>query len=67
MSEFGNVAFDPETLAILEGVFDEAWVSIQAQRNGDITRAALAERINTRNGGTPAPGRRAQARYRAGT
>ena len=47
MSEFGNVAFDPETLAILEGVFDEAWVSIQAQRNGNITRAALAERILT--------------------
>ena len=45
MSEFGNVAFDPETLAILEGVFEEAWVSIQAQRNGNITRAALAERI----------------------
>ena len=45
MSEFGNVAFDPETLATLEGVFDEAWVSIQAQRNGNITRAALAERI----------------------
>ena len=47
MSKFGNVAFDPETLAILEGVFDEAWVSIQAQRNGNITRAALAERILT--------------------
>jgi hypothetical protein len=47
MSEFGNVAFDPETLAILEGVFDEAWVSIQAQRNGNITRAVLAERILT--------------------
>ena len=46
-SEFDNVAFDPETLAILEGVFDEAWVSIQAQRNGNITRAALAERILT--------------------
>jgi hypothetical protein len=45
MSEFGYVAFDPETLAILEGVFDEAWVSIQAQRNGNIARAALAERI----------------------
>ena len=45
MSEFGNVAFDPETLAILEGVFAEAWVSIQAQRNGNITRAAVAERI----------------------
>ena len=44
-SEFDNVAFDPETLAILEGVFEEAWVSIQAQRNGNITRAALAERI----------------------
>ena len=40
-----NVAFDPEALAVLEGVFDEAWVSIQAQRNGNITRAALAERI----------------------
>jgi hypothetical protein len=39
------VAFDRETLAILEGVFDEVWVSIQAQRNGNITRAALAERI----------------------
>jgi hypothetical protein len=34
MSEFGNVAFDPKTLATLEGVLDEAWVSIQAQRNG---------------------------------
>jgi hypothetical protein len=45
MSEFANVAFDPETLAILRGVFDEAWVSIQAQRNGNITRAVLAERI----------------------
>src|SRR5271166_4860388 len=45
MSEFGNVAFDPKTLAILEGVFDEAWASIQAQRNGNTTRAALAERI----------------------
>jgi hypothetical protein len=39
MTEFGNVAFDPETLSILEGVFNEAWVSIQAQRNGNITRA----------------------------
>ena len=47
MSDFGNVAFDPETLAILEGVFDEAWASIQAQQNGNITRAALAERILT--------------------
>jgi hypothetical protein len=45
MSEFGDLAFDPKTLAILEGVFDEAWVSIQAQRNGNITRAAVAERI----------------------
>jgi hypothetical protein len=45
MSEFGNLAFDPKTLAILEGAFDEAWVSIQAQQNGNITRAALAERI----------------------
>jgi hypothetical protein len=45
MSEFGSVAFDPKTLAILEGVFTEAWASIQAQRNGNITRAALAERI----------------------
>jgi hypothetical protein len=27
MSKFSNVAFDPETLAILKGVFDEAWVS----------------------------------------
>jgi hypothetical protein len=42
MSEFGSVACDPETLAILEGVLDEAWMSIQAQRNGNITRAALA-------------------------
>jgi hypothetical protein len=45
MSEFGNVAFDPETLAILEGVLDEAWVSIQAQQTGNTTRAALADRI----------------------
>ncbi len=33
MSEFGKVAFDPKTLAILEGVFDEAWESTQV-RNG---------------------------------
>jgi hypothetical protein len=45
MSKFGNLAFDPKTPAILEGVFDEAWASIQGQRNGNITRAALAERI----------------------
>jgi hypothetical protein len=45
MSGFGNVGFDPETPAILEGVLDEAWVSIQAQRQGNITRAVLAERI----------------------
>jgi hypothetical protein len=45
MSEFGNVPFDPETLAILEAVFDKACASIQAQRNGNITRDALAERI----------------------
>src|SRR5438445_13104078 len=45
MSEFGNVPFDPETLVILESVLDEAWASIQAQRNGNITRAALAKRI----------------------
>ncbi len=45
MSDFGNVDFDPETLAILQGVFDEAWASFQAQRNGNITRAALAKRI----------------------
>jgi hypothetical protein len=45
MSDFGSVAFDPETLAILEGVFDEAWTSIQAQQNGNITRAALVKRI----------------------
>ncbi len=45
MSDFGNVDFDPETLAILQGVFDEAWASFQAQRNRNITRAALAKRI----------------------
>ena len=44
MSEFANVAFDPDTFNP-RGVFDEAWVSIQAQRNGNITRAVLAERI----------------------
>jgi hypothetical protein len=45
MSDFGNMTFDPETLAILEGVLDEAWASIQARRNGNITRTTLAERI----------------------
>ncbi len=45
MSDFGNVDFGPETLAILEGVLDEAWASFQAQGNGNITRAALAKRI----------------------
>jgi hypothetical protein len=45
MSEFGNVVFDPETIAILEAVLDEAWAPIQAQRNGNTTRAALADRI----------------------
>src|SRR5437879_4258523 len=45
MPKFGNVPFDPETLAILEGVLDEAWASISVQRNGNITRAALAKRM----------------------
>jgi hypothetical protein len=45
ISKFGKVGFDPETLAILEGILDEAWVSIQAQRNGNTTRAALADRV----------------------
>src|SRR5881394_664722 len=41
MPEFGNVPFALETLAILEG----GWASISTQRNGSITRAALAKRI----------------------
>ena len=45
MSEFGSVPFDPQTLAVLETVLDEAWASIPAQRKGNITRAALAKRI----------------------
>ena len=45
MPEFSNVPFDLETLAILEGVLDEAWASISTHRNGNITRTALAKRI----------------------
>jgi hypothetical protein len=43
MSDFEN--FDSETLAILEGVLDEACASMQAGRNGNITRTTLAKRI----------------------
>src|SRR6266480_7463585 len=32
-------------LALLKGVSDAAWASISTQRNGNITRAALAKRI----------------------
>src|SRR5262245_6315807 len=58
MSEFGNVPLDAETLAILEGVLDEALASIPAQRNGNITPAALVKRIlNLAVGGERNPAR----------
>ena len=58
MSEFGNVPLDAETLAILEGVLDEALASIPAQRNGNITPAALVKRIlNLAIGGERNPAR----------
>ena len=35
--------FDPETIAILKGVLDEAWSCLPAGR--DVTQSLLAERI----------------------
>ena len=36
--------FDPETIAILKGVLDEAWSCLPAGQT-DVTRSLLAERI----------------------
>jgi len=38
-------SFDPEMLAIIEGVFDEAWASLAIQKQSEPLREALAARI----------------------
>jgi len=37
MRGIGSGSFDPETLVILETAFDEAWITLKANGNGNIT------------------------------
>jgi hypothetical protein len=36
MLGIGSGSFDPETLAILETAFDEAWITLKANGSGNI-------------------------------
>ena len=38
-------AFDPETIALLHAVLDEAWDSLNAQEQAQSSKSLLAERI----------------------
>ena len=38
-------AFDPETIALLRAVLDEAWDSLNAQEQAQSSKSLLAERI----------------------
>jgi hypothetical protein len=57
-SYFDRASFGPETLAILENEFDEAWKTIRQLGNTTITREALASRLlELAMDGERAPGR----------
>ena len=45
MRGIGSGSFDPETLVILETAFDEAWITLKANGNGNIRPNELARRI----------------------
>jgi hypothetical protein len=40
-----GAAFDPETIALLRAVLDEAWDSLNAQEHTQSSKSLLAERI----------------------
>jgi hypothetical protein len=42
VGEFSGQAYDPETLAILEAAFDEAWALLKINSDQSVTREALA-------------------------
>jgi hypothetical protein len=42
VGEFSGQAYDPETLAILEAAFDEAWALLKINADDSVTRDALA-------------------------
>jgi hypothetical protein len=44
MEDTRDTLFDPDTIAILRGVLDEAWSCLPAGQT-DVTRSLLAERI----------------------
>jgi hypothetical protein len=62
VGEFSGQAYDPETLAILEAAFDEAWALLKINSDDSVTREALArcllalanggerDRVRLRNG-----------------
>jgi hypothetical protein len=42
VGEFSGQGYDPETLAILEAAFDEAWALLKINADDSVTREALA-------------------------
>jgi hypothetical protein len=42
VGEFSSQGYDPETLAILEAAFDEAWALLKINSDDSVTREALA-------------------------
>ena len=45
MLGLGNGSFDPKTLVILETAFDEAWITLKSNGDGNIRPNELARRI----------------------
>ncbi len=45
MRGFHNSAFDPQTLVVLETVFDEAWLTLKAIGNTSIKPDELARNV----------------------
>ena len=45
MRGFHNSSFDPQTLVILEGAFDEAWLTLKAFGNSTVRPEELARSV----------------------
>jgi hypothetical protein len=45
MLGIGSGSFDPETLAVLETAFDEAWITLKTNGSANIRPNELARRI----------------------
>jgi hypothetical protein len=45
LSDHAGAHFDPETIALMDAVLDEAWASLLPHQQDKISRIALAERI----------------------